>query len=384
MAAVSACQLLLPFQEASGENDGGTASDAPIDVSGADADAASAPDADAAIQADATSDAVAVPDADACAPGTCQPIPLASGQSNPVALRLYAGEVYWTTYDGTARAGVWKVSVAGGGMPQMLVADPWLSGLTVGPNGVYWSDTAGVATYADGGVETYVANTHVQALTEDDASVYWSDWGTNKPIYSQPFGTPASNPPATPLYTNAGTAFGLTYYQGDLYWTVNDTNIADGLVMFGPVTGGSPTTIMQSQANPWGISVDATGVYWANSGTNDGPPGTPEQAVWVQPMGGGAARAIATGLSHPLSVWADPNGPYVYWVEMGSPASAGLADGRVARANKTGAPNVTVLATGQALPGDIVGDDTSIYWVNGGIPDDAGVSTTGQIMKLPK
>jgi hypothetical protein len=281
-------------------------------------------------------------------------------------------------------AGVWHVRVDGSGTgPALLTHDMYLSALTVGPGGTYWTDPNGVMMYAEGGLQTFVGNTNAQALTADDASVYWSDWGTNKPIYSEPFGVPATSPPA-PLFTNVGTAFGLVFFQGNLYWTVNDTNVMQGLVMYGSTEGGTASPIAQNQANPLGISVDSTGnVYWANNGVDGDDAGAPEQAVMEKPTST-PAYALGQGLSHPVAVWADPNGPYVYWVEQGSPQN-GYADGSVVRATKAMPIVKEVLATGQGRPTDITGDDTSIYWANAGaLTADGSTTNDGQIMKLPK
>lgn len=373
MAAASACQLLLPFEEtgASAQQDGGgEAGEA----------AADAPSADAS--ADAGADALA--DVDACMADTWQPVQLAGGQPTPTCLRVYAGEVYWGTNSASGRSGVWHAPIDDGGAPRQLVAVQWISGLTVSSNGLYWADPSGIETYVDGGASTFVATTTAQMVTADDASVYWSDWGMGKPIYSQPLGVPAASPPSTPLFTGTGTAFGLIVQDGTLYWTENDTNTNDGLVLFGSIGGGQATTIATMQANPVGISVDdAMNVYWANTGTNGADAGAGDQAVRAQPSGGATPATLASGLKHPIAVWADPMGSYVYWVEQGSPQT-GYADGLVARVSKTGPAIVKVLATGQGQPTDITGDDTSIYWANAGALVDGGTIENGQIMKLPK
>ncbi|HEX8795045.1 MAG TPA: hypothetical protein VF765_29060 [Polyangiaceae bacterium] len=385
MAALCACQLLLPFQEAGPATDGGNPEsqvDAAPDAE-ADADARAA-DADAAAKSDAAADADAAADsgADTCAPGTCQPIPLAGNQTSPTCIRLYAGDVYWSTNSGASTSGIWHVPADGGGMPRTLATAFYVAGLTVGPNGVYWTDPSGVETLIDGGPSNFVGGTNAQMVTADDASVYWSDWGTNKPIYAEPFGMPAASPP-TPIYpTNAGTAFGLVVSGGTLYWTTNDTNPMDGLVVSGSVAGGQATTMATGQANPLGVAVDTTAVYWANSGTQGADAGSVDQSVWMLTFSGNPTP-LAQNLSHPVAVWSDPSTSYVYWVELGSPPL--YADGRVVRASKTPPANPTVLATGQGAPSDITGDDTWIYWANAGaVLPDGGTAANGQIMKLPK
>ena len=51
-----------------------------------------------------------------------------------------------------------------------------------------------------------------------------------------------------------------------------------------PLGGGTPTTLASGQFDPVGIAVDATSVYWVNSGSNTG---SADGTVMKVPLGGG-------------------------------------------------------------------------------------------------
>jgi hypothetical protein len=390
VALTGGCQVLLPFGDPAsdaGPGAEGGAFDGSLDARGNEGGPGSdsaAPPSDASRDVvDASSDTSVGPQPEAgCEAGSCTPEVLASNQSVPQYLKLSGGTLYWTTDDDGAKAGVWHVP-AGGGTASTVTLDSWLYDLAVAGQDVYWAATDGVATYGDAGRTLFVGNTHPQAMTTDGTNLYWSDWGTGKPIYAQPLGVSAASP-GTALYTNTGTVFSIAVFQGNLYWTVNDTSVTDGLVQFGAIGGGQPTTAAQNQANPVGVSVDSSGVYWANEGTIGAPGGGSDQTVWAQPAGGGAAIPLGSGLNHPVKVWADPSGPYVYWVEQGDPGD-GYKDGTVRRRKKDGSDVVVTMAGGQQQPFDITGDATSIYWLNAGaVADDGGATESGQVMRLPK
>jgi CO/xanthine dehydrogenase Mo-binding subunit len=70
-----------------------------------------------------------------------------------------------------------------------------------------------------------------------------------------------------------------------------------------PTSGGTPTTLASGQADPFGITVDATSVYWANWG------GT----VMKVPTSGGLSTTFASGENGSNAIAVDAT--FVYWTD---------------------------------------------------------------------
>jgi hypothetical protein len=133
----------------------------------------------------------------------------------------------------------------------------------------------------------------------------------------------------------------LDVSTSDVYWT-NGGDPANagqgGAVMRVAKAGGSPTSLVPSQANASGIHVDATHIYWI----------TPS-AIHRVPLGGGPPTMLAAATS-PGGLELHDNS--VYWYESS-------AVRKVPRAGGTPVTLMTGTTSGQC---DIVVDDNRIYW----------------------
>jgi hypothetical protein len=414
-AFVSACQLILPFQETPG--DGGSladavAADAATEGSSLQDVAADAmPDADATFAkdaADAASDAVA----EACSPdlttdpkncgscghdclgglcsgSMCQPIALTDpDQMQLEHMRLGNGAVFWTNACYAAgTTGLWTVPVDGGpAAATMLTADTYMSDLAVDPGRVFWGSAASVRALDLDGSDPYdfVADAAPIAVTDDDASVYWSDWKL-RAILGQLKGVTSAQ--GTPLYAGLlGTPQEMVAFGGTLYWTqitdsANPGQTSDGLYA-ASLSATTANQLTQSEKNPSGIAVDATGVYWADNGGV----GMPNGSVQMEPLGvdGGTVTTFAPDQNHPAGVYVDATD--VYWTNSGTPPM--FFDGTVMRAPKTDLTQATTIAKGQTHPLTIRGDALFVYWADWGTPANANpgqcTGTTGQVWKLAK
>jgi hypothetical protein len=86
--------------------------------------------------------------------------------------------------------------------------------------------------------------------------------------------------------TLTGTGKGLGGTQGHIYWS----NQSTGTISAAPLTGGIPTTLASGQINPAGVAVDASNIYWADTGKT-GFPGT----IWKAPLAGGSRPSWPAG-----------------------------------------------------------------------------------------
>lgn len=113
---------------------------------------------------------------------------------------------------------------------------------------------------------------------------------------------------------------------------------------------GGPTTVLASgQTLPRAIAIDASDVYWANTGTE--APNAADGAIMKVPLGGGTPTVVASGQASPALIALDASN--VYWTTY--------YGGTVMRAPKAGGPSET-LVSGQQRPTGIAVDDTHLYF----------------------
>jgi hypothetical protein len=158
-----------------------------------------------------------------------------------------------------------------------------------------------------------------------------------------------------------------------VYWINSGPNLASGAIMKVTLAGGDPITLASGQRDPRSIAVDATSVYWTNGGSvgTDIAYGT----VMKVALAGGDPVTLASGQLGPYGIAVDATS--VYWTNWG--ASYSDSTGSVMKVALAGGDPV-VLASAQCNPEGIAVDAKNVYWVNYG---SVGTGTVGStVMKV--
>jgi len=167
----------------------------------------------------------------------------------------------------------------------------------------------------------------------------------------------------------------------NVYWTnTGDPGAADGQVMKCAIAGcgNNPTVLASGQASPAGITVDETNVYWVNGGS--GADGTVMKCAIAGC--GGSPMPLATGLASPNEIVL--RGTTLYWTNSGtSNATQSLVlDGTVTSCPVTGCSGgPSILASGQGNPAGLATDGVDLYWANVGSGSPQVFGQSGQVMK---
>jgi Domain of unknown function (DUF5050) len=149
--------------------------------------------------------------------------------------------------------------------------------------------------------------------------------------------TAASKKQATVTDALTGTGGVGGPAPGHLYWA------AGGTIWEANLDGSNPRAIVTGQPDPAGVAVNASHLYWTDSGSG---------AIWAANLDGSNPQAIVTGQISPAGVAV--NASHLYWTDSGAIWEANL-DGS----------NPQVIVTGQNDAGFGVAVDAShLYWTD--------------------
>jgi hypothetical protein len=313
-----------------------------------------------------------------------EPVVIASGQVNPLALALTADQVFWIdrgTFDATGKPrsdGSVKATSISGGQPHTLAtaqASPHDVALDAATRFVYWTNASGgqlmaAAFDAPKAIALLDKLAQPEGLALDDHALYWTDLITGEVrggTLSISKSTPTLKPdidalPAAPTGTSprriaaAGKDLVCWTYEGKLATATGVVACKDSM---------QTVVIAKDQRTPRAIAVDGQGasavVYFASFDAAGGIYKVARTAV-----GFDAPEAITPGGE------AFPNG---LAVDKGSVYWTSRSEGTVKR---FAGGVIETLATGQNNPGAIAVKSGVVYWIDEGTPD----QPDGAIMKL--
>lgn len=236
-------------------------------------------------------------------------IPIAGGQPNSIAagsnwtVAIDGMRVYWG--DGTSIRSCAKQDCAGSTI--VLAQASGVHGIAVDATSVYWAMTSGrtvMKVDKNGGASSVLASgTYPYELTVDEANVYWTDHDStgNGTVMSVPVtgGSPVQLAAAKDTST-----MGIAVDKKNVYFTTGD-----GKMMQVPKHGGPVLTLSTALGNePWGIATDGQNVYGVSE------PFDGLGAIVRVPVGGGAAKVLASGQVAPVGIAVDAS--YVYWTDV--------------------------------------------------------------------
>jgi hypothetical protein len=162
------------------------------------------------------------------------------------------------------------------------------------------------------------------------------------------------------VYEGTGAATQIVATADTIAWADfgQTASSSQGAVFAVPADAGftaDAQALASARPGPTGLAADGPAFVWVEDGTS----ADAGAAQGVSPDGG-PPTLIAGGQQSPSSVVA--YGGYAYWTSLG--------DGTVRRMKDDGTGTVDTLASGETLPVAIAADASGVYWVNAGTGPD--------------
>ncbi len=259
-----------------------------------------------------------------------------SGYSNEAsaAPMLYGSGLYWANFsNGTIMA----ANPDGTGVRALVTGQSNPFGVAVGASYIYWANdvTAGTINRAnlDGsGVTTLVTDqANPYGVAVDATHIYWADYSSGTIMQSDLNGANV-----TRLASGENSPSAVAVAGSTLFWTDTASNRIRELDLASST--GATTLLSGLGDHPFALAADATHLYWAITGSNEGSDGT----IMSASLDGTGVATLASGQAHPDGIAVSAG--TLYW--------ANANDGTIVRADLDGS-NATTLTSGQDLPAGV-------------------------------
>ena len=317
-----------------------------------------------------------------CDLGACQPVQVATGQTHVNALATDGANLYWTGSDlSFAHYYVNRRKVdASDAIAPLATTETGVNGLTITADASYWFAAGHLRTCdapsCSKGAGDYISQVQTTncgssvLFNAGKNTLYWTCYApydtNNGALYSLVRGTVT---PVAVIPTPANP-IGLLSDDSNLYYLNSSSYTADNLNKDGAMgrirfsDGAKATLVSGIQADLAAFAVGGTALYFA--GNQVFLPQSDQHAIFRVPLPNGLGNAAApkfastaTPASAVNSMVADDD--YLYFLE-GEPSGSG----NLVRCAHSGCPSPEVIVPGQAALGELIQDDVSLYWTEGG------------------
>lgn len=114
------------------------------------------------------------------------------------------------------------------------------------------------------------------------------------------------------LATSQDKPVALALDASNVYWVNSGSTYGTGSVMKTGLSGGTPVALATDEPAPWDVQVDSTHVYWSNYPPNPG-------ILKRVPISGGAKVELASGTAVGTTTDFSIDGSHLYWANWNGP-----------------------------------------------------------------